>query len=219
MKEWVLIASGNSDWMTYVMTINFLLFVFCKWRYQPQFFSFLRVIDTPLYFNNYAERPIYSQGFVLLSVLFSLINISLFICFYLSKNQYASLEFNLFAIILFGICATIALRQIILTVLSYFLELQHFINQYQFRTSTYLFRLNIFIFMGLILYYYTFELSPIFFEVFALISGFLYVLYHLLVVKQLFSIINQGGLYFILYLCTLKLSPWILLINGLKQSL
>ena len=75
------------------------------------------------------------------------------------------------------------------------------------------------IFMGLILYYYTFELSPIFFEVFALISGFLYVLYHLLVVKQLFSIINQGGLYFILYLCTLKLSPWILLINGLKQSL
>jgi len=63
--------------------------------------------------------------------------------------------------------------------------------------------------LGLILYYYTFELSPIFFEVFALISGFLYVLYHLLVVKQLFSIINQGGLYFILYLCTLKLSPWI----------
>ena len=87
MEEWVLIPSGNSDWMTYVIMVNFLLFVFCKWRYQQQFYSFLRVIDTPLYFNNYAERAIYSQGFILLSVLFSLINISLFICFYLSKNQ------------------------------------------------------------------------------------------------------------------------------------
>lgn len=219
MKEWVLITSENADWMTYIIMANFLLFVFCKWRYQPQFFSFLRVIDTPLYFNNYGERPIYSQGFILLSVLFSLINISLFICFYLSLNQYATLEFNLFAIIFLGICGTIVLRQIISTILSYFLELQQFINQYQFRTSTYLFRLNIFIFIGLVLYYYTFELSPVFFEFFAIISGVLYVLYHLLVVKQLFKTINQGGLYFILYLCTLKLSPWILLINGLKLSL
>ena len=219
MEEWVLIPSGNSDWMTYIMMVNFLLFVFCKWCYQSQFFSFLRVIDTPLYFNNYAERPIYSQGFILLSVLFSIINISLFICFYLSKNQYAPLEFNLFAIIFLGICGTIVLRQMILTVLSYFFELQLFINQYQFRTSTYLFRLNIFIFLGLILYYYTFDLSPVFLEYFALISGILYVFYHLIVVRQLFSIINQGGLYFILYLCTLKLSPWILLVNGLKLSL
>ena len=46
MEEWVLIPSGNSDWMTYVIMVNFLLFVFCKWRYQPVF-SFLRVIDTP----------------------------------------------------------------------------------------------------------------------------------------------------------------------------
>ena len=196
MEEWVLISSGNSDWMTYIMMVNFLLFVFCKWCYQSQFFSFLRVIDTPLYFNNYAERPIYSQGFILLSVLFSVINISLFICFYLSKNQYAPLEFNLFAIIFLGICGTIVLRQIILTVLSYFFELQHFINQYQFRTSTYLFRLNIFIFLGLILYYYTFDLSPVFLEYFALISGILYVFYHLIVVRQLFSIINQGGIIF-----------------------
>jgi hypothetical protein len=219
MEEWALIPSGNSDWITYVIMVNFLLFVFCKWRYQLQFFSFLRVIDTPLYFTNYEERPIYSQGFILLSVLFSLINISLFICFYLSKNQYALLEFNLFAIIFFGICGTIVLRQIILTLLSYFLELQHFINQYQFRTSTYLFRLNIFVFIGLVLYFYTFNLSPVFLESFTLISGVLYISYHFLVVKQLFSIINQGGLYFILYLCTLKLSPWIILINGLKLSL
>lgn len=219
MEEWVLIPKGNSDWMTYVMMVNFLLFVFCKWRFQLRFFSFLRVIDTPLYFNNYSERPIYSQGFILLSVLFSLINISLFICFYLSKNQYAPLEFNFFAIIFLGICGTIVLRQIILTVLSYFFELQHFINQYQFRTSTYLFRLNIFMFIGLVLYYFTFDLSPAFLESFAIISGVIYLGYHLLVIKQLFSIINQDGLYFILYLCTFKMSPWILLINGLKLSL
>ena len=219
MEEWILIPSGKSDWMTYVMMVNFLLLVFCKWCYQQQFFSFLRVIDTPLYFNNYADKPIYNQGFIITSLLFSLINVSLFICFYLSEKDLAPLTFYLFILIFFGIFGTIILKQIGIIILSYFFELQHFINQYQFRILTYFFRLNIFIFIGLILYCYTFDLSPVFLQVFVLICSSLYFLYHLLIIKQLFSTINKGGLYFILYLCTLKLSPWILLINGLKSSL
>jgi len=219
MEEWVLIPSGKSDWMTYVMLVNFLILVFCKWRYQQQFFSFLRVIDTPLYFNNYADKSIYKQGFIITSVTFSLVNLSLFICFYLAESNLSPLTFKVFAMIFLGICGTIILRQIVLVVLSYFFELQHFINQYQFRTSTYLFRLNIFIYIELILYYYTFNQSPFFLQVFILICSSLYFLYHVLIVKQLFSTINDGGLYFILYLCTLKLSPWILLINRLNLSL
>lgn len=219
MEEWVLIPSGKSDWMTYVLMVNFLLLVFCKWRYQQQFFSFIRIIDTPLYFSSYGDKPLYQQGFIILSTLFSLINVSLFTCFYLSENAIAALNFKLFVLVFLGISTIVVLRQFALLLLSYFFELQHFINQYQFRTTTYLFRLTILMFIGVVLYYYTFDLSPLFFNAFVIICSVLYILYHLMVVKQLFATVNQGGLYFILYLCTLKLSPWILLINGLKLTL
>lgn len=219
MEEWVLISSGRSDWLTYIFTTNFLLFVFCKWRYQLQFFSFLRVIDTPLYFSSYGEKPVIQQGFTLLSILFSLINISLFIGFYLAENGTILMDFGLFIRVFLGIVGVVVVRQIILIFLGFIFEIQHFIHQYQFRITTYLFRLNILMFIGLILYYYTFDHSSLYFNVFSTLSLLLYGCYHLLVIKQLFTVINQGGLYFILYLCTLKLSPWILLINGLKNSL
>ncbi len=219
MEEWVLIPSGKADWMSCLLMVNFLLFVLCKWRYEQQFFSFLRIIDTKLYFSSYGEKPIHQQGFTLLSALFCLINLSLFICFYLSEKKILLLDAKVFSWVFFGISGVVILRQAMLILLGYFFNIQHFINQYQFRTITYLFRLNILIFLGLIFYFYTFNLSALFLNSFALVALGLYGLYHLMVIKQLFSAINQGGLYFILYLCTLKLSPWILLINGLKLSL
>ncbi|MGB1448564.1 MAG: DUF4271 domain-containing protein [Flavobacteriaceae bacterium] len=219
MEEWTLISSGGTDWLTYVFTFNFLLFVFCKWRYQQQFFSFFRVIDTPLYFNSYGDRPIHQQGFMVLSIVFSLINLSLITGFYLAEYQSIAFDFRLFISLLLGISGIVVLRQIAVMIAGYFFQILPFIQQYQFRITTYFFRLNILIFVGLILYQYTFSFSSIFYASFALVTLLLYLLYHLLVIKQLFSTINQGGLYFILYLCTLKLSPWILLINGLKLSL
>lgn len=156
---------------------------------------------------------------MVLSVVFSLINLSLITGFYLEEYQSIAFDFRLFISLLLGISGIVVLRQIAVMIAGYFFKILPFIQQYQFRITTYFFRLNILIFVGLILYQYTFSFSSIFYASFALVTLLLYLLYHLLVIKQLFSIINQGGLYFILYLCTLKLSPWILLINGLKLSL
>ena len=82
MDEWTLIPIKNTDWLAYVFGFNFLLFVLCKQQFNQQFFSFFRVIDTPLYFSSYGERFVLQQGFVLLSVLFSLINTTIFIDFF-----------------------------------------------------------------------------------------------------------------------------------------
>ena len=77
MEKWELISSANSDWLTYLFGINFLLFVVCKQRFNQQFFSFLRVIDTP-YFASYEERFVLQQGFIVLTVIFSIVNVALF---------------------------------------------------------------------------------------------------------------------------------------------
>ncbi len=202
----------------------FLPLIFCCLFFvngviSSSFIHFSVVIDTPFYFNSYAEKPIYQQGFFLLSILFSIITIGVFVGFYLSEYHDVIFDLRLFWLIFLGITGVVIARQLAVIILEYFFEIQAFVQQYQFRVTTYLFRLSILMFIGLILYQYTFAFSPYFFNGFFLIVLLFYGFYHVLVIKQLFSMINQGGLYFILYLCTLKLSPWIILINGLKLSL
>ena len=101
MDEWTLIPIKNTDWLAYVFGFNFLLFVLCKQQFNQQFFSFFRVIDTPLYFSSYGERFVLQQGFVLLSVLFSLINTTIFIGFFLTNYTTLSFDISTF-FILFG---------------------------------------------------------------------------------------------------------------------
>jgi hypothetical protein len=171
-----------------------------------------------MYFNIYGEKKFISQGFTYVSGLFSLINLVLLL-FFLIQPFTQTPSFNLFLILLISIGAVLILRQSILFFLGLLLDLNGFVNQYQFRNLTYLFRLSILLFIGIIVYYYSFNQSAFFLQGVSITLIFIYFLVQLIVIKQLINIINKGGLYFILYLCVLKISPWIILIKGLKQIL
>lgn len=219
MNEWTLLATDHDDWMAYVFGINFLLFVFCKQQFSHQFFTFFRVIDTPLYFSSYGERSILQQGFVVCSVVFSIINTSLFLGFLLMHFSPRIFDLNTFGLLFGGLSLVVILRQVILLGLGFFIDLNSFINQYQFRQATYLFRLSFLVYVGLVFYHFYFAHSPLFFNLMFYTVVSLYLLYHFMVYRQMFNVLNKGGVYFILYLCTLKLSPWILLFKGLKNLL
>ena len=218
MDEWLFLPEQNKNWVTLVLGFNFILFVLIKVRFEQQFFSFIRLIDTPMYFNIYGEKKFISQGFTYVSGLFSLINLVLLLCFLIQPFTQTP-SFNLFLILLISIGAVLILRQSILLFLGLLLDLNGFVNQYQFRNLTYLFRLSILLFIGIIVYYYSFNQSAFFLQGVSITLIFIYFLVQLIVIKQLINIINKGGLYFILYLCVLKISPWIILIRGLKQIL
>lgn len=219
MNEWTLLATDQNDWMAYVFGINFLLFVFCKQQFSQQFFTFFRVIDTPLYFSSYGERSVLQQGFVICSVLFSIINSSLFLGFLLAHYTEQVFDLSTFGLLFGGLSLVVILRQIILLGLGFFIDLNSFINQYQFRQATYLFRLSFLGYVGLVFYHFTFAHSPLFFDLMLYMVLGLYLLYHFMVYRQLFNVLNKGGMYFILYLCTLKLTPWVLLFKGLNNLL
>lgn len=219
MEKWELISSPNSDWLTYLFGINFLLFVFCKQRFNQQFFSFLRVIDTPLYFASYGERFVLQQGFIVLTVIFSIVNVALFFGFLLAHYTATLFNFYTFLILFGGISLVVLIRQIILMILSYFFKIHHLVNQYQFRNATYLFRLSFLLYTGLIFFHFSFNYSPLFLEVLLYVVFLLYILYNVMIYRQFFKVIKEEGLYFILYLCSLKLSPWILLFKELNDLL
>ena len=137
MDEWLFLPEQNKNWVTLVLGFNFILFVLIKVRFEQQFFSFIRLIDTPMYFNIYGEKKFISQGFTYVSGLFSLINLVLLLCFLIQPFTQTP-SFNLFLILLISIGAVLILRQSILLFLGFLLDLNGFVNQYQFRNLTYL---------------------------------------------------------------------------------
>ena len=219
MEDWILIPQANDNWVTYVFGMNFLLFVFIRWRFESQFFSFFRLIDTPLYFNNYSEKKLSNQGFVLSSLVFTVANFSLLLVFFLETYGSFKTHFSSFIIIMAGIMTLVVVRFLFMSFCSHILELHYFTTPYQFRNLTYSFRLSILLYICLIFYHYSLDHSTPFFNAVLIFLLLAYITVQTIVVKQLFKTINRGGLYFILYLCCLKLSPWIILFNGLKQLL
>lgn len=217
MDEWLPIPTQNTDWITLVFGANFLLFVFIKRYFEVQFFSFLRLIDTAIYFNNYANNPPILSGFVNLSSLFSLTTLSLFTVFFLHSFYGFDLDFTLFLTLFLCALLMLILRAFIVHALSYILELRTFIHQYQFRSITYIFRLCALLFLGMIFYHYWLDHSSIFFKVMLYVGFIIYLGTQCMIIQQLIHTIKDGGLYFILYLCTLKSSPWIILFMGIKR--
>ena len=122
MNEWTLLATEQDDWMAYVFGLNFLLFVLCKQQFSQQFFTFFRVIDTPLYFSSYGERSILQQGFVICTVLFSIINSSLFFGFLLARFTERVFDLSTFGLLFGGLSLVVILRPIILVGLGFFID-------------------------------------------------------------------------------------------------
>lgn len=217
MDEWLPIPTQNTDWITLVLGVNFLLFVFIKWRFEVQFFSFLRLIDTAVYFNNYAANTSVLNGFVNSSILFSTITLSIFAVFFLHTFYDYPLEFSVFVTLFLCTLLMLLLRAVVIYLLSHLLKVRSFVDQYQFRSITYVFRLSTLLFLGVIFYHYWFDHSFLFFQGLMYVCVLGYLASQLMIIHQLFSTINEGGLYFILYLCTLKTSPWIILYLGVKR--
>lgn len=216
MSEWMIYNQENNDWVTLLLFFNFLLFVSLKTLYTTQFYSFIRLFGSQLFINNFGDKPILTQGFNFLMGFFTLLNISLFLTLVLSNFGYVHFQLYSFLIIFFGISGVCFLRVVIVQFFGLLIKEHFMINNYQFRQFTYLNWWGLFLYIGLIIYCYSWS-SLIFYQSFLILALGLYLFFQFLVIWQLFKPINKSGLYFILYLCTLKLSPWILLLNGLNH--
>lgn len=217
MEEWILINKEDDSWISLIFLLNFLLFVVAKTRYNPQFKSFFRYFDTPLYFSNYSDNLIVTGGFNSIMGLFTFSNICLFLSFSLKYFADTPLRFEIFLVLFVAIFSIVLLRGLFIQLVGNFTGVISIINQYQFRILTYLKRWAIFIFIGLVFYHYALDDASTYFKSFFALAITVYIIYQIMVVIQLFKYINPNGLYFILYICTFKITPWIFLIKRLNQ--
>ena len=207
--DWILLNKVHQDWISILIFSNLMLLSFIKWRYDRKFTSFFKSIDPSVYFNNYGNNFFFNRFFGASILVFSIANISLCLIFIL--NSLDLIELNIISfLIFFSFLLLIGfLSYLINSILGQILAVKRETLAYIFNNLRFLFRLSIFIFIILVIHYYYFFDSFIFLGTTSLCLFIFYFLYSIVIIYKFLRNLDKGKMYFILYLCTLKITPWV----------
>ena len=206
--DWILLNKVHQDWISILMFCNLMLLSFTKWRYDRKFTSFFKSIDPSIYFNNYGNNFFFNRFFGASILVFSIANISLYLIFIL--NSLDLIELNIISfLIFFSFLLLIGFLSYFLNlILGQILAVKRETLAYIFNNLRFVFRLSIFIFIILVIHYYYFD-TFIFLSTTSLCVFLFYFLYSIVIIYKFLRNLDKGKLYFILYLCTLKITPWV----------
>ncbi len=207
--EWITLNKINQDWISILLFLNFILLSLTKWKYDRRFVSFFKSIDPSVYFNNYGNNLFFNRSFGLYILTFSLVNVSLFVI--LTLKSYSILNVNKFQflILLAFLLIITFLGQIVGGFLGSLFGCKKEILIYNFNKLRLIFRISILIFFILILHKFYFFNNLIFLKITFFVTIAAYYTNSLSVIFNFLRTVNRGKVYFILYLCTLKITPWV----------
>ena len=207
--DWILLNKIHQDWISILMFSNLMLLSLIKWRYNRKFTSFFKSIDPSVYFNNYGNNFFFNRFFGASILIFSIANVSLCLIFIL--NSLGLIELNIISfLIFFSFLLLIGfLSYLINSILGQILAVKKETLAYIFNNLRFLFRLSIFIFIILVIHYYYFFDTFIFLITTSLCLFIFYFLYSIVIIYKFLRNLDKGKLYFILYVCTLKITPWV----------
>ncbi len=207
--EWIFLNKVHQDWISVLIFSNLFLLSFTKWRYDRKFTSFFKSIDPSVYFNNYGNNFFFNRLFGVSILVFSIVNVSLFLVFILNYLGFVKINLSHFLILFFFLIFISLLSHLINSFLGNLLKVKRETLAYSFNNFRSLFRFSIFIFIILNIHHFYFYGT---FSFLKITSFFLIILYYVdstRIIYKFLENINKGKFYFILYLCTLKFTPWV----------
>ncbi len=210
MKDWILRNIQQHDWLSLIFLFNFILMVLVKFLNRSQFQYFIRFIDSGLYFKIYGKENQRLDQFTILGTLYLLSNLTLGIFYYLNIIFYTSNSFKFFLILLTKIIALVIIRYLFLELCFKILQLKKIIEIIQFKSLTYQIQISGFSFFLFLLYQFSFSNEKFFLNSLGIII-ILYLISQITIYREYWPFFKHNILYLILYLCTFKLAPWIML--------
>ena len=215
--DWIILNNFHRDWVSILIFSNLLLLSYSKWRYDRKFTSFFKSIDPSVYFNNYGNNFFFNRSFGISILIFSLVNVTLFLIFILDS-------FNLIKMILFEF---LILFSFLLSMgfVSYFtcsflgdvLKVRRQTLTYSFNNLRFLFRISIFIFIFLTVHHFYFFNTFLFLKTTFFCVLMIYCLFSIVIIYNFLGDLKKGRFYFILYLCVLKITPWVFIYWFIKN--
>ena len=207
--DWISLNKVSNDWISIIIFSNLILLSITKWRYDRKLTSFFKSIDPSVYFNNYGNNFFFNRLFGFNILIFSLINFSLYIIFILNSFGLVKLYLNQF-IVLFSFLISVGfLSYLTNSLFGGMLSIKRETLAYSFNNFRLLFRVSVSIFIILFIHHFYFFNTFIFIRVTVFCVIFFYYMNSFIIIYKFLRNINRGRFYFILYLCTLKTTPWV----------
>lgn len=215
MEDWISRTVLQRDWIGLVFLFNFILLAFLRSTHPRQFKTFIRIIDPKLYFKIYGKDNFILQSFTVLGTVFLLVNLCLGVFYCLTLFESGPSSFLFFSTLLIHIVGMILIRFVFLKTCCKLLEIDGFSEIFIFKTLSYQIQISILSFLLFLFYEFSYPTQEFLLLIILVIAG-LYLLSQLSLYREYWSVFKYNLLYLILYLCTFKLAPWILLYSTLK---
>ena len=203
----------STDWATYLLVACFMLFALSKYFYPKRFHEFSMLPLTNQYFFVHGKNDALNPPFNMMLFAAQILCVSLFVHVLFKvftpveaqQNEWLFLQictaYTVFVLIKFS------LEKIIANIFS----LDELINNYLYQKLSYRNFLGIFLFFGNLFFLYIYPPQPTAVYIFCLAVVLLNAIALLYSYKKNGKLIADNFFYFILYLCALEISPYIIL--------
>ena len=215
MEDWISRTELQHDWISLVFLFNFILLAVLRSTNTRQFKTFIRFIDPKLYFKIYGKDNFLLQSFTALGTVFLLINLCLGIFYCFTLVEFGPSSFSFFITLLILIVGMIFIRFVFLKICFKLLGIDGFSEIFIFKTLSYQIQISILSFFLFLFYEFSYPTQEFLILILILIAG-LYLLSQLSLYREYWGVFKHNLLYLILYICTFKLAPWIVLYSTLE---
>ena len=199
----------NLDWITVLLVSCFFLLAFIRFVYSKRFDEFINLPFSDKYFLVQGKNDALNHPFNVLLFLIQVVVISLFIYLFLYKRP--DHDPLLFVKIVLIYTVFLLVKMLIEKMVGALFSIEPLINNYLYHKLTYLNLFSLVLFLANILFFYMAEFTKtaiISIGLGVLILNIIFIFYSY---RSHRSLIIGNFFYFILYLCTLEISPLVLL--------
>ncbi|MBZ0327566.1 MAG: DUF4271 domain-containing protein [Altibacter sp.] len=205
------------DWVTLLLVGCFVLFTFARQRYPKRFQEFIMLPITNKYFLVQGRNDEIQHPFNILLFVAQVISVSLFIFLFFKLNAPDMLENNpwLFVQICTGYMVFVHIKFVLEKIIGAIFSMDQLINSYLYQKLSYRNLLSMIFFIGNLLFFYVVQPTQSVLFIFALSVLLLNGIALFYSYKTNGNLILGNFFYFILYLCALEISPYIILYKAL----
>ncbi|MDT0606652.1 DUF4271 domain-containing protein [Croceitalea rosinachiae] len=207
------------DWMTLILGLSLLLLALSKYFFKSTFSTFLILPFNNKYLAQSKKKGRFFNWFHILITLFQLLNISLFV--FLAYNILSEKVLNayptLFSVMLILILTYLMFKILLQLGNGYFFENITIMNDLIFEKLTYFNYGGIVAFFGNVIVIYILQDSKLVIYATLFLILFINGIGLITILRNHQKLIVNNILYFILYLCTLEISPIVIIGSYLKD--
>ncbi len=203
----------SNDWATYLLVFCFLLLAATKYFYPRRFSELLMLPLSDKYFNVYGKEDSVNHPFNVLLFTVQVISASIFVFLLFKAFHPQTLEENssLFIQVCTVYAVFVLVKVTIEKMVGNIFSMERLIDSYLFQKLSYRNVLALGVLIGNICFVYIFPITPMALGIFTLVILLLNLMALFYSYKKNGTVIAGNFFHFILYLCALEISPYIII--------